>query len=140
MVKGIGQLGYERPTAVQMQVIPCLLERRNMIVTAPTGTGKTLSFLLPLLQNLKNSKKIGAIIMVPLQELATQILDVLTQLAAGTSITYQCCSKLTEEEINKIQNKKSPGFNILIATPLTFLKFFEDKKLLLKHVEYIILD
>lgn len=95
MVRGIGQLGYERPTAVQMQVIPCLLERRNMIVTAPTGTGKTLSFLLPLLQNLKNSKKISAIIMVPLQELATQILDVLTQLAAGTSITYQCCSKLT---------------------------------------------
>jgi superfamily II DNA/RNA helicase len=56
-----------------MQVLPCLLEKRNMIVTAPTGTGKTLAFLLPILQNLQPSKKIGAIIMVPLQELATQI-------------------------------------------------------------------
>jgi superfamily II DNA/RNA helicase len=45
-----------------------------MIVTAPTGTGKTLAFLLPLLQNLPASKKIEAVIMVPLQELATQIL------------------------------------------------------------------
>jgi superfamily II DNA/RNA helicase len=52
-----------------------LLEKRNVIVTAPTGTGKTLSFLLPLLQNITVSKKITAIIMAPLQELATQILE-----------------------------------------------------------------
>lgn len=85
-----------------MQVMPCLLERRNMIVTAPTGTGKTLSFLLPLLQNLPVSKKIGAVIMVPLQELATQILEVLRSLAGDSKITFQCCSKLTPEEIAKI--------------------------------------
>lgn len=78
--------------------------------------------------------------MVPLQELATQILDVFNHLEVGSKITYQCCSKLTEDEIAKIQNKKSPGFNILVATPLTFLKYFEDKKMLLKHVEYIVLD
>jgi superfamily II DNA/RNA helicase len=73
-----------------------------MIVTAPTGTGKTLSFLLPLLQNLPAGRKIGAVIMVPLQELATQILEVLTSLAGDLPITFQCCSKLTAEEIGKI--------------------------------------
>jgi superfamily II DNA/RNA helicase len=85
-----------------MQVMPCLIERRNMIVTAPTGTGKTLSFLLPILQNLPASKKIGAVIMVPLQELATQIFEVLTSIAGESKVKFQCCSKLTPEEIAKI--------------------------------------
>lgn len=85
-----------------MQVMPCLLERRNVIVTAPTGTGKTLAFLLPILQNLAPSKKIQAVIMVPLQELATQILQVLSTVGEGLNIRSQCCSKLTPEEIGRI--------------------------------------
>lgn len=97
MIRGLGELGYETPTPVQMQVIPCILENRNVIVTAPTGTGKTLSFLLPILNNLSESKKITAVIMVPLQELATQILEVLTKLAVFSQVTFQCCSKLSEE-------------------------------------------
>lgn len=98
LINGIGELGYERPTAVQMQVIPALIEKRNVIVTAPTGTGKTLAFLIPLLQNLQPSKKITAIIMVPLQELATQIFEVLKKLGKGSGITFQCLSKITPEE------------------------------------------
>jgi superfamily II DNA/RNA helicase len=140
LIKGLGELGYERPTPVQMQVIPCLLEKRNVIVTAPTGTGKTLSFLLPILNNLSESKKITAVIMVPLQELATQILEALRQLGAFAKVKFQCCSKLTEEEIAKIEGKKSPGYNILVATPLTFLRLFEERKVLLKQIEYVVLD
>lgn len=79
-----------------MQVIPCLLENRNIIVTAPTGTGKTLSFLLPILNNLAEGNKVNAVIMVPLQELANQILEVLSQLGSFSTIKSQCCSKLTE--------------------------------------------
>ena len=78
-----------------MQVIPCLLEKRNVIVTAPTGTGKTLSFLLPILNNLSENRKINAVIMVPLQELATQILEALQKLGSFAKIKFQCCSKLS---------------------------------------------
>ncbi len=67
LIKGLEQLGFRKPTSVQTQVIPALIEKRNIIVTAPTGTGKTLSYLLPLLNNLQVSKKITAIIMAPIQ-------------------------------------------------------------------------
>lgn len=60
-------MGFHKPTPVQTQVIPCILEKGNIIVTAPTGTGKTLSYLLPILQNLSPSKKLTAIIMAPIQ-------------------------------------------------------------------------
>lgn len=84
-------MGLRKPTSIQMQAIPALLQHRNVLVTAPTGTGKTLSYLLPLLQNSftvqqkktnktnktntkkANKKNIEAIIMVPFQELSTQV-------------------------------------------------------------------
>ena len=64
-------------------------------MTAPTGTGKTLAFLLPILQKLAKSPKIQAVILVPLQELAHQVMEMLGQLGASSSVTYQSCSQLT---------------------------------------------
>ena len=56
--KGLATMGLKQPTPIQMQAIPALLEDRNILVTAPTGTGKTLSYLIPLLQkSLTNEKK-----------------------------------------------------------------------------------
>jgi ATP-dependent RNA helicase DDX52/ROK1 len=51
-MENIAEMGFKKPTPVQMQVIPALLEDRNVLVTAPTGTGKTLAYLLPIIQNL----------------------------------------------------------------------------------------
>ena len=67
-------------------------------------------------------------------------MDVLATVGGGTNITFQCCSRLTPEEVSRIEAKKSPGFNILVATPLTFLKHFEGRQALLKQVEYVVLD
>jgi ATP-dependent RNA helicase DDX52/ROK1 len=52
LMENLAEMGFKKPTPVQMQVIPSLLEDRNVLVTAPTGTGKTLSYLLPIIQNL----------------------------------------------------------------------------------------
>ena len=89
LAKGLAMMGLKKPTPIQMQAIPSLLEERNTLVTAPTGTGKTLSYLVPIIQKclgqeatakkdktLKNQKKsegISAVILVPFQELSSQV-------------------------------------------------------------------
>ena len=54
--KGLASMGLSRPTPIQMQAIPALFEDRNILVTAPTGTGKTFSYLIPILQSCLNVK------------------------------------------------------------------------------------
>mgnify|MGYP000919510155 CR=1 FL=1 len=64
-------MGFKLPTPVQMQVLPALLERRNVLATAPTGSGKTLAFAIPILQNLQHQKKkIQAVVLAPFFELS----------------------------------------------------------------------
>lgn len=69
--EGIAEFGFTKPTPVQMQAIPALVEERNTLVTAPTGTGKTLAFSLPIIHNFlkseNSSKKLYAVIITPLQ-------------------------------------------------------------------------
>ena len=69
------ELGYEEPTPVQREAIPPLLDGRDLLAEAPTGTGKTAAFALPLLQGLQRSRSAGpeGLILVPTRELAMQV-------------------------------------------------------------------
>lgn len=78
--------------------------------------------------------------MAPSQELATQITQVISILFKNTNITYKCVSNFSEEQLNRINAKKSPNINIVIATPLTFLKIFQKRRFLLKHTKYVVID
>ena len=80
IVKAIEAQGYKNPTLIQEQAIPLVLEKKDVIASAQTGTGKTAAFALPILQNLfdrqdasKKGKKIRALIISPTRELALQI-------------------------------------------------------------------
>ena len=76
LVKALAALGYEEPTPIQRQAIPPLLEGRDLIGQAATGTGKTAAFALPLLQRLaalKRPARPSALILVPTRELAMQV-------------------------------------------------------------------
>ena len=82
ILKAIVEKGYETPTLVQQRAIPAILEGKDVIVSAQTGTGKTAAFALPILQLLypkqdaaKSGKKIRAVVVSPTRELAIQIAD-----------------------------------------------------------------
>ena len=77
-------LGYTKPTAVQAEALGAVLEGRDAIIQAKTGSGKTLSYMLPLLAALKPKKSVQALVLLPTRELASQVALVARRLAAGS--------------------------------------------------------
>ncbi|NOQ50131.1 MAG: DEAD/DEAH box helicase [Mycoplasmataceae bacterium] len=127
-------------TAVQEKVIPLLLKDKQVIVEAPTGTGKTLAFLIPILTNLDpNNKNIQALITVPTRELATQIANVCKEISLfKTDFSYLL---LTGGEDISIQNKKiKKQPQIIIGTQERINKVFSFGSFNLTFLKYIVLD
>src|SRR5579871_102262 len=110
--------GYTTPTPVQAQSIPPALAGRDVVATAQTGTGKTLSFVVPMLTALAASTdktSVQAVIMLPTRELAIQIHEAFTKVSAGTGVRSVVVVGGLEEnaQIRKIRQ----GAQVLIATP-----------------------
>src|ERR1700675_4111393 len=87
--KNLAHHGFVQPTPVQAQAIPQQLAGHDLVITAQTGTGKTLAFLLPLLERLSKTGRapgVSALILTPTRELAIQISEVFSKLAAGTGM------------------------------------------------------
>jgi len=91
LAQAAARAGWVAPTAIQCAVVPAILQRRDVLGTAPTGSGKTAAFVLPLLQRLladpglldERPRRLRALILAPTRELALQIGDVLLGLSGG---------------------------------------------------------
>lgn len=138
--KNIISFNYKNPTPVQMQVLPILLKNHEVKVTAPTGSGKTMAFVIPLIQNILSSKKregIKAIILTPTRELATQILSVTTRLCLDTGVRAHIIISTSEEHMKKFHKKKT---DILITTPKKLKFFIESSAMPVSTVKWIVID
>lgn len=113
--ENIAKRGYIAATPIQDQVIPILLEGKDVIGTANTGTGKTAAFLIPLIQNVITKKTDRVLIITPTRELAAQIQSELNFFKAATGLTSVLCigGLSTHMQIQNLQ--KNPEF--VIGTP-----------------------
>ncbi len=145
IVKAIEAQGYKNPTLIQEQAIPLVLEGKDVIASAQTGTGKTAAFALPILQNLfdrqdasKKGKKIRALIISPTRELALQIEENFNKYSKYTSlrtgIVYGGVSFDPQKEVIR------KGIDILIATPGRLLDLHKQDFVHLDYVETLVLD
>jgi len=131
-------------TPVQAQAIPPALAGGDVVATAPTGTGKTLAFLAPLLESLVSAhattgpRTIQAVILTPTRELAIQINEVLVWLAAGTGIRSTVVVGGLNEQ-SQLRGIKS-GAQILIATPGRLCDFLNRKLVNLSTVRTLVMD
>ncbi|OBQ55515.1 DEAD/DEAH box helicase [Tamlana sp. s12] len=145
ILRAVAEAGYDNPTLVQEKTIPLILEKKDMIVSAQTGTGKTASFALPILQSLfdrqdapKKGKQVKALIVSPTRELASQISDNFNKYSTytnlRTAVVYGGISIEPQKEVLK------KGVDILIATPGRLLDLHKQDIVNLDYVETLVLD
>jgi ATP-dependent RNA helicase RhlE len=133
--------GFVHATPIQAAAIPPALEGRDVVATAQTGTGKTLAFVLPLIERLGAVPVlpgIRAVVLAPTRELAVQIHETFDLLAAGSGFSAAICIGGLNEQ-RQLQAIRR-GAQVLIATPGRMFDFLSRKLINLRHVQILVLD
>jgi ATP-dependent RNA helicase RhlE len=143
LTEGITSMGYTTPTPIQGMAIPLILEGKDLIACAQTGTGKTAAFLLPILEHIGRTKKdhTSTLILTPTRELAQQIDQQVEGLAYFTGISSIAVfgggdGSVYEQQRRGIQN----NVNIIIATPGRLIAHLTSGVLKLNKIDHLVLD
>jgi len=144
LLKAIEAQGYKTPTPIQKQAIPEILKGKDLLGIAKTGSGKTASYVLPILMNLEGktavkNRAINALILVPTRELAVQVNEVFQELSAHLSYPFRSMAVYGGVSINP-QMKNLFGVNALIATPGRLLELVESKAIEFGNISTLVLD
>lgn len=140
--RAVADAGYTKPTDIQAKAIPLALEKKDVIGIAQTGTGKTASFVLPMLTLLEQGRARArmprTLILEPTRELAAQVHENFEKYGKNHRLTVALLiGGVSFEEQNK---KLDRGADVLIATPGRLLDHFERGRLLLTGVEILVID
>src|SRR3989338_4115914 len=136
--RNISTRGYTMPTPIQDQAIPLILEGKDVIGVANTGTGKTAAFLIPLLNKVAIQRNKKVLIIVPTRELAVQIKNEFLEFARGMNI--YCALVIGGVNLFRQKNDLRRNPNFVIGTPGRMKDLIEHKSLDLSTFEIIVLD
>lgn len=141
--EGLDSMGYEKPTPIQEKAIPVILEKKDLIACAQTGTGKTAAFILPILDKISKSGsgKLNTLILAPTRELAIQIDQQIQGFAYFLGISsipvYGGGDGVVWEQQKKAMET---GAEIVVATPGRLIALLAGGKMDLSSLEHLILD
>ncbi len=143
LLAALARTGKDQPTPIQARGIPPLMEGRDLLGLAQTGTGKTLAFGLPILHRLAGqgkpvAKSARALILAPTRELVQQIAEALAQLAHGTPTAIT--TVVGGASINRQIEKLMRGTDVLVATPGRLIDLLERGSVSLAKVQMLVLD
>ena len=149
--KAVTALGYSVPTAIQQQAMPAILDGRDVVASAQTGSGKTVAYALPLLAQLVTApappagtlarkRTLGALVLVPTRELAVQVGDTLTQLGSELAQKIKVAVVFGGVSINPQMMNLRSGAHILVATPGRLLDLITHNALALGTVRTLVMD
>lgn len=141
ILNNIQRKGFKHPTPIQRKTIPLLLEGKDVVGMARTGSGKTAAFVLPMLERLKvHSARVGAraLILSPSRELAQQTLKVVKEFSRGTDLRSVLLvgGDSLEDQFGYMMSNP----DIIIATPGRFMHLKVEMQLDLKTIEYVVFD
>ncbi|HJP37837.1 MAG: DEAD/DEAH box helicase [Gammaproteobacteria bacterium] len=144
LLRAIQEQGYAEATPIQQQAIPLVLEGRDILAGAQTGTGKTAGFTLPLLQHLQmtaadgRKRRIRALILTPTRELAAQVAESVR--TYGRHLPYKTAVIYGGVSINPQISKLHKGVDIVVATPGRLLDHLQQGTINLGAVDMLVLD
>jgi superfamily II DNA/RNA helicase len=142
VLHAIAEMGYRHPTPIQEQAIPTVLMGRDVLGTAQTGTGKTASFTLPMLDILTGSRARArmprSLILEPTRELALQVAENFVQYGKYLKLTHALI--IGGESMSDQKDVLMRGVDVLIATPGRLIDMFERGSILLSDVKTLVID
>lgn len=141
LLKAITRKGFSVPTPIQRKTIPLLLDRKDVVGMARTGSGKTAAFIIPMIERLKAHKaQVGsrALILSPSRELALQTLQVTKELAKGTDL--RCILLVGGDSLEEQFSAMSSNPDIVIAAPGRFVHLMVEMNLDLSSMQYVVFD
>ena len=147
LARAVAEMGYETMTPIQEQAIPVVLQGKDVMGAAQTGTGKTAAFALPLLQRMMKHENastsparhpVRALVLLPTRELAVQVAEQVKLYAKYTNLNSAVVFGGMDMKPQTAELKK--GIEVLVATPGRLLDHIEAKNTVLNQVEYVVLD
>ena len=133
------KMKFDIPTPIQIKAIPLILEKKDILASAQTGTGKTAAFCIPMIEMIASKKTKKAIILVPTRELAKQVNDVVEKLLFQQSAIKSVCL-VGGEPMNKQLRRLKAKPQIIVGTPGRVNDHLNRKSLLINQVDLLILD
>ncbi|QED46714.1 DEAD/DEAH box helicase [Cytobacillus dafuensis] len=131
--------GFNQPTTVQSKAVPVAIEGKDVMAESPTGTGKTLAYLLPVLEKMNaEAKAVQAVIIAPSQELVMQILQEIQKWGEGSGI--RAASFIGGANVKRQLEKLKKHPHIAVGTPGRMLELIKQKKLKMHEVRTVVLD
>ena len=142
LLDAINKKGYDTATPIQSKVIPLILEGKDILASAQTGTGKTAGFALPLLQKIQHSnnktRQVKGLILTPTRELAAQVAESVREY--GSYLRFRTVVIYGGVSMNTQIKKINQGVDIVVATPGRLLDHLQRRTLKLNNVEMFVLD
>ncbi len=144
LVKAIAEQGYQKPYPIQEKAIPTILQQKDVLGIAQTGSGKTAAYVLPVLMNLKEITKtknrhINVLVLVPTRELAIQVEQVFRLFGKALPFPFKSFAVYGGASINP-QMKSLQNVNVLVATPGRLLELSESNAVRFSEMSTLVLD
>ncbi len=144
LIESITKTAYDKPTEIQEKAIPVILKGKDVLGIAPTGSGKTAAYTLPIIQNLEGKTKaknrhINVLVLVPTRELAGQVQEVFRSFSRELPFPFKSMAVFGGVSINP-QMMKMQHTNVLVATPGRLLELAESNAMHFSDLTTLVLD
>jgi ATP-dependent RNA helicase RhlE len=143
LVDGLDAMGFEKPTPIQEQTMPLILQNRDIIACAQTGTGKTAAYILPILNKIihTENRHLNTLIIAPTRELAQQIDQQVEGLGYFVNVSSMSIFGGNDGATWDQQRKAiEEGADIIIATPGRLISFLQTGRINFSHLQHLVLD